>query len=51
MFEFFLCPQHGIIPNLFRLLVGSDPGVLFLTIQLYCGKLTSLLNRRKYVQS
>jgi hypothetical protein len=45
MYEVFFCPQHGIIPNLFRLLVGSDPGILFLTVQLYCGRVRSFIRR------
>jgi hypothetical protein len=41
MFEL-LCPQHGI-PAYIGILLGLDPGILYLTFQMYYARLSQLV--------
>jgi hypothetical protein len=44
MLELF-CPQHGLPAILLWLVLGNDPGILYLTVQMYWAKLKDAVRR------
>jgi hypothetical protein len=40
LFEWLLCPQHGIVPFVIRYLSAVDPQLLYLTIKSYYERIT-----------
>lgn len=42
MWEIF-CPQHGLPAIILWLMLGADPSIFVLTIQMYYGKLRALV--------